>query len=288
MSKIKSPLTVLRLGTSFFKFEHQQIFYPFIIIVFINFLILEILYFVPRYPLSIFFAPIITRIWGEEYLHYPMDLMLLPKLFYYAQMVVFLFVSSILIALIVDMVAAVNDEKQANFTASLQKSLSGYVYIVLYSSLSLLLFQGFDKAYSLLLRHAFKIHSTTGIYFWIKEFVFYAAPYVQFLYGIFVTAILIYTPVLIVLEKKKLWGALVGNFKVLFGSFWLTFAFVLIPTLFYLPLLLMRNNIRSLAQMTSPEAQVLVIILSVFVTTGINILIVATATTHYLYKKENP
>ena len=287
MHKIKSPFTVLRLAFSFFKLQHQQIFYPFIIIVFINFFVLEILYFLPRYPLSTFFAPIISRIWGEEYLHYPMNLMLLPKLFYYAQMVIYLFLSSILIALIVDMIADINSEKKVSFKASLGRSLPRYIYIVIYSSLSLLLFHVFDKAYGLLLHRAIEIHSTTGTYFLIKKFVFYAAPYAQFIYGIFVTALLIYIPVLIILEKKKFLGALIGNFKVLFGSFWLTFILVLIPMLFYLPILLMRDNIGALAEITSPEIQVLVIALSILVTTAINILIVAAATTYYLYKKEN-
>ena len=287
MSKLKSPLSVLRLASSFFKLEHQQIFFPFILIVFINLLILEILYFIPRYPLSIFFTPIISRIWGEGDLHYPMDLMLLPKLFYHAQMIVFIFVSSYLAVLIVDMVAVINDEKTPSFKESLQKSGRGYIYIVLYSFFSLLLFKAFDKAYGLLIECALKIHSTTGLYFWIKKFVFYATPYAQFIYGIFVTAFLIYIPVLIILEKKKFFGALMDNFKVLFGSFWLTFVFVLIPTLFYLPFLLMRDSIGSLVEMTSPEIHVFVIIASVFVTIGINVFIVATATTYYLYKKEN-
>jgi len=288
MHKVKSPLTILRLAFSLFKFEHQQIFYPFIIVVFINFLVLEILYFSPRYPLSILFAPLISRIWGEGYLHYPMDLMLLPKLFYYTQTIIFLFLSSFLIVLIVDMVDAINNEKQVNFKASLRKSLPGYIYIVLYSLLFLLLFKVFDHAYDFLLQRAIKIHSTTGIYFWIKKFVFDAAPYAKFIYGIFATALLIYIPVLVILEKKKLVGAFISNFKVLFGSFWLTFTFVLIPTLFYLPLLLIWDNITLLLEKTSPDLQVLVIALSIFVTTGINIFIFAAATTYYLYKKENP
>jgi len=288
MTKLKSPFTVLRLGVSLFKLEHQQIFYPFITIVFINFLVLEILYFSPRYPLSVFFAPIISHIWGEGYLRYPMDLVLLPKLFYYVQVLILLFLSSFLIALIVDMVNAINNEEQVNFKVSFKRSLSGYVYIAAYSFLSLLLFKLFDKGYGLLLNRAFKIHSTAGIYFWIKKFVFYFTPYAQFIYGIFVTAFLIYIPILIILEKKKFLGALIGNFKVLFGSFWLTFALVLVPTLFYLPILLMHSNITSLAEMTSPEIQVVVLALNVFVTTGISIFVIAAATTYYLYKKENP
>ena len=59
-------------------------------------------------------------------------------------------------------------------------------------------------AYGLLMRRAFQIHSTAGIFFWIKESIFYVAPYTQFLYDIFMTTLLIYIPVLIILEKKEI------------------------------------------------------------------------------------
>jgi len=288
MSKVKSsPLTVLRLTFGLFKSEHQQIFYPFITIIFINLLVLEILYFSSRPPLSLFFAPIVNRIWGEEYLHYPMNIILLPKMFYYAQMVFFLFISNIVTVAVIDMVSAINNEKPVNFKHSLGKVLPGYVYIILYSFLSLMFFQFFDSAYGILIHRAVKIHSTTGVLFWLKKSVFFAAPYVQYFYSIFVTALFIYIPVLIVLEKKKFLGAFLTNFKVLFGSFWLTFTLVLIPMLFYLPLLLMRDNISSLIELTFPEINIWVLILSIFVTTGINIFVTAAATTYYLYKKEN-
>ena len=41
------------------------IVYPFCIIAFIQLLVLEVLYFSPRFPLSVFFGPIIARLHGE-------------------------------------------------------------------------------------------------------------------------------------------------------------------------------------------------------------------------------
>jgi hypothetical protein len=287
MSKIKSPFTVLRLTFNLFKVENKQIFYPFIIIVFINLLALEVLYFAPRYPLSVFFYPIISHIWGDEYLHYPMNLVLLPKLFYYTQMIIHIFFSCFLTALTADMVAAINNDKAISFKNSLKKASPGFMYIVLYSLLSLLFYQIFNNLYGVLLHRAFQIHSTSGFYFLIKKSVYYAAPYFQTIYSIFVTALIIYIPILIVLEKKKFLGALIGNFKTLAGSFWITFWLVLIPMVFYFPLLLLRDNAGALAQITSPEIQVFILALSIFVTTAINIFIIASATTYYLYKKES-
>jgi len=287
MTKVKSPMTVLRLASNLFTMENQQIFYPFIIIVFINLLILEVLYFAPRYPLSLFFNPLISRMWGAEYLQYPLNLLLLPKIMYYAQIVVFLFVTSILTAVTVDMIAAINNDRPAIFKDSFKRAIRSYISIVIYAMLPLIFFQGFTKGYGLLIRHADKIHETTGFYFWLKKFVFYATPYAQFIYGIFVTALLIYIPVLIIIEKRKIFTAFFVNFKVLFGSFWLTFFMILVPSLFFLPLLLMRENINALAQMTAPEIQIWIIALSIFISTAINIMTVSSASVYYLYKKEN-
>ena len=52
-------------------FQNPLIAYPFVIIAFIQLFVLEIFYFAPRYPLSIFFGPLIRTLYGEGYLHYP-------------------------------------------------------------------------------------------------------------------------------------------------------------------------------------------------------------------------
>lgn len=286
MTKIKSPFSILRSTVNIFNPANKEIFYPYIIIVFISLVALEIFYFLPRFPLSIFFGPIISRIWEESYLHYPMNLILLPKMFLFAQTLIYLFISGFLITTVILMVSAINNDARVSFKVSFRKALPLYVYILLYTLLTLAFFQLFDNAYGLLIKRAIKIHSTTGIFFLIKKFVFWAAPYVQFLYGIIVTAFFIYIPILIVLEQKKFLGALAGNLKIILGSFWMTFMIILIPTLSYLPLLLLRDNIGKLAEITSPDIQVFILALSIFITNGINMFITAAATTYYLYQKE--
>lgn len=287
MAKLKSSFSILRQTVDIFKPQYGQIFYPFIVILFINLLILEILYFSTRYPLVGFFGPIISRIWGEEYLHYPVNFLLLPKILYHFQIVNYLFISSVLICSIIPMVSAINSDQRVNFNNALRQCNKKYVYIVLFSLLPLMLFQAFDYGYSLLIHRALKIHSTTGIFFWIKKTVLFGAPYAQFLYGIFATVIFIYMPVSILLDKKKFITAFMQNFKILFGSFRMTLMIVLVPTLMYLPLLLLRDNSRYLIETTFPEIQLIILALSIIVTTAINLFIMASATTFYLYKKEH-
>ncbi len=60
---------------------------PFIILFIVDIILISVLYLSPRYPLSVLFAPPIRKLWGSQFLHYPMNFMLLPKLFYYARLV---------------------------------------------------------------------------------------------------------------------------------------------------------------------------------------------------------
>ncbi|MDE2028896.1 MAG: hypothetical protein KGJ11_10200, partial [Candidatus Omnitrophica bacterium] len=62
-SILKSVLTLLS--------RHPVIFYPLVISIFLQLLALEILFFAPRPPLSVFFGPLISRVWGPAYVHYP-------------------------------------------------------------------------------------------------------------------------------------------------------------------------------------------------------------------------
>lgn len=49
---------------------------------------LTCLYYAPSKPISLFLAPIIRTFWGERFLHYPENFILLPKLFSYAHFVI--------------------------------------------------------------------------------------------------------------------------------------------------------------------------------------------------------
>ena len=92
---------------------------------------------------------------------------------------------------------------------------------------------------------------------------------------------------IIVIDKRKILAAIGLNFKNLRGSFWYMFVVVLIPTLFYLPVLLLRSNISGIADVTIPEVRLLALIISVLVTMFIDVTIYTAITSFYLLKKEH-
>ncbi len=285
MSRINSPFPILR-ATANLLTSHKKILYPSLFLLFVNLLVLEFLYFIPHFPLKIFFGPLIEKIWGESYLYYPLDLVLLPKLFYYAQMVVYFAIGSFLLGVTVHMVNAANNEERLSFKNSVTKTLPVYLNIFLASVVSFILFQVVNFFLGLLVFRAGSITSVSPLAVGIKKLIIVGAPYVQFIFGLLVTIILAYLTPVIVLERKKIAQSIALNLKTLFSSFWLTVTIVVIPTIFYLPILLIRNNIGVLVYKTIPEVQIAVIALSVIATVIINMFIMTSTTLFYLYKKD--
>jgi hypothetical protein len=287
MSKNNSPFAVLRASIDSLRSD-GQILYPFLILAFINLALLEIVYFIPRHPLVEFLGPVVSRIWNEQFLHYPMDLLLLPKLFYYAQMFFYLMFGSFLLAVTAHLIAAANNSERVSFKLSFKKSLSSYLHILLYSLISLGIFQLMSSGFDVIVHRALKIQSTQGIFFIIKKTVTMGVPFAQFLFGVIITILLAYVVPINLIEKKKIIKALIANFKMLFSSFWMTTVLVIIPTIFYIPVLILRNNVGFFASVTAPEIQLVLIIIGIFVTLSINTLVLAATTTYYLHRKENP
>ena len=269
--------------------DHPIILYPLCITVFIQLLTLEILYFSPRYPLSIFFAPIIKRIWSEVYLHYPLNYVLLPKLFYYVQVLIFVFIGGFLNAIAISMVTSINSDKKTTLRSAVRENFPLYIHILIASLASFYFFTFLSRAYKILVDRFMLIKSEAaqkGV-FLLKKAVVYGDPYINLLLGVLATVVFVYVVPVIVIEKKKVISAFILNIKNLLNSFWFMIGVILFPTLLYVPVLLLRSNVSTIAENTAPGAYLIVLIISVFVTLAIDAVVFTATTTFYLLKKES-
>ena len=74
------------LDSTFQTFKtNPAVYLPFLIFALIELTALIVLFLAPRSPANVLLGPPIRRLYGEQFLHYPYDLTLLPKLYYYAQ-----------------------------------------------------------------------------------------------------------------------------------------------------------------------------------------------------------
>ncbi len=262
------------------------ILFPFITTAFIQLLVLEIIYFAPRFPLVYFFGPIIRRMAGETYLHYPQHLFLLPKWFQVAQYFLFIFVSSFLIAVAIEIIKNINNNKKTSFSSALRAILPQYVHVCLAAILTFLVFYVLAKLHGLVIVRALQIRSETGIFSLIKAIVLYGAPYLNLLIGTLVTAVFAFVLPIIVIDRKKVFQAIALNFKYLRGSFWFIFFIALIPMLFYIPVMLLQGNLSSIANLTFEGIRLLSPAISIIVLTLIDATVYTAITTHFLWKKE--
>ncbi len=261
------------------------IFYPLVITAFVQLITLEILYFAPRQPLVVFFGPLIKH-WGETFLHYPFYFMLLPKLFFYVQVVIYLFMGSFFNGLAVAVIYAINTEKKIRFKNILRESLPAYIHVFIAAILSYSIYTALTFLYKLVWNRALLIKSEAGIYGLLKKVIVVGEPFANLLIGVVVTTLFIFVFPLIMIDKKKIGAALIQNFKRVFRSFWLMLGVILIPTLFYIPILLLRSNVSMIADRLVPGISLLLIFLSVAVSVLIDAVVFTAVTTYYLFKKE--
>lgn len=287
MSKLSSNIKVIPLLRSAVVtlFTHKVILFPLCIGAFIQMLILEILYFAPRYPLSVFFAPIISKIWSETYLHFPFNFLLLPKLFQYLQIPIYIFISSFCLAALILIIKTINEDKTVKMRLILKSTLLSYVYVICASAIILVCVMGMFKAFSFIHDRAIIIRSEAGVFYWLKMTVLKGAPYIQLLISAFISSLFAYVLPVMIIDNKKVISAFIGNFKFLWGRFLFTFQIVLIPSLFFIPVLLIRNLIPP--EISMPEIRLAMLVVSVLIMLAIDAVVYTAVTSLYLMKSED-
>ena len=271
-------------------FQNKAILYPFFLNLFVQLFILEILYFAPRYPLNVFFGPLIRKLWGESFLHFPMNFFLLPKLYQYAVIPVNIFLSSFFIAVAINIIVHINNDKKIYIRKIFKESLQYYVHVVVVAVIFFLLIGLLFAGYEAIYNRAAMIRSEEGKFYLIKRLFMDGAPYFNVLLSVFASTVLAYVMPIIVIDNKKAFSAILLNFKVLWGSFWFTFFVILLPTLLYMPVLLLRNlfPLESALPISNefPEIRVVIMVFSILVMTIIDAIIYTTVSMYYLMRKE--
>ncbi len=287
----RNPIIMLRSAANTFAM-HPIVLYPFVWIILLQLFIVEIIFFAPRFPLSHFFAPLITYFNGPQYLHYPHTISLLVNWFQgeFVQYPIYILVTTFFSGAAALTIYMINCEKTVNFKIILTETLKSYVHLIIAASLSaILIFYLSSKhgLYGLIIQRTFKIQSTTGPFYLIKQIILATAPYCNLIMITFAISLFLLATPIIVIDKKNVISALITNFKILFGSFFQILLMMLLPTLLYLPVILLKANDKIFAKLFSPEVNVAILVLDIFITVTIDALQITTLTIFYLLQKEN-
>lgn len=283
----KNPISLLRSAVNTLV-TNPVILYPVLMIAFVEFLLLEILFFAPRYPLSLVLGPIISRLAGESYLHYPLNFLVMNKWFHALKIPLYIFISSYFLGVAIAIIHRINSDQPVNLKEIFREVRRAYLHLLVASVIIIGVVYGLSYLYeAILMKRALVIRSTKGIFFITKQVVLYGAPYVKLILTVFVTSLFAFVAPAIVIDKKKVFTAIFQNFKVLWGSFWFIFSVLIVPVLLYIPLLLLKTNSARLGEILVPEVLGILAIADVFFGLFIDAVHITAITMYYLWKKES-
>ena len=129
MTYQKSQLIPVKksLGSAIKSFKNTPaLFIPFLIFAAAEALSLIFVYLIPRPPLKLIFGQPIRDFWGDLFLHYPTNFLLLPKLASLTRMGLTVIFGSFLTGMAVNAVVNLHHKRHINLTGSLKSALKKY------------------------------------------------------------------------------------------------------------------------------------------------------------------
>jgi len=250
---------------------------PFFIIAFLEGLALELIYFSTRKPLSYITAPIIRKFSGEAFLHYPFNLIKLPKLFYYSQILIYVFAGAFLTAISINILRNIKEKLPLRAKALIKNALNRYLSLVVYGIIliSLIFLLGkadmfiFSKLVNIISKHFPRIVPKwfvlpSALFFFLTDLIMY-------------TFLVLVVPI-IVIEKKPLLKAITGSVALGFRNFFNIFALIFLPHLVYLPIPLLKAYLPNLVPKTFPEISVLILSVGIIIAAFIDCFVIVCAT----------
>ncbi len=264
--------------------KHPIVLFPFALIAFFEALALEMLCFSTRLPLSFVVSPLVKKFFGEKFLHYPGNLLLLPKLFYYAQILIYIFLSVFLIAVSVNIFKNIKSKLPLKADAIIKNTLKRYPAllafgIVLVASITLT-----KRADIFILGNCLRMLARYAPNMAQRLYIM-GMPLFLFITNFILHIFLVLVVPIIVIEKKPLLKALGGSIYLGFRHFFSIFALLSLPFFAYLPIVLLKTAAAQIAQRTFPEMIVLITAIGIIAALFIDCFIIVCASQFLINKK---
>ncbi len=186
-------------------FHHPRLFFPFFMLAVLEGGALSLWYYAPRPPVSLLMAPLVRR-FGEIYLHYPSNFLLLPRLMFLSRTLIFLIFGGMALSMSAAAVFQVEKERvQPRLFGNFNRAVRRFFPVFF-----LCLLAGAGMALVYKLPRIAVIH----LFLANPRFVFFyrAAAICGFIGMVLVEVFLIFAPVYLVIFRKSFWGALKSSF----------------------------------------------------------------------------
>ncbi len=226
--------------------SHPSVVLPFLCLAVLETLWLSMCYYAPRPPVSLVLAPPIKAFMGEQFLHYPLNFLTLPRLIFIGRVLIYLSFGLISFGMTICAVYQIKIEKESiRFWGNLNRSLRRYPAV---------LFMG--MIYSII---AFVAHRIPR--FIVGKLVTdanlltaasYAAFAISFILMILIEATLIFAPAFLLIYRQKLFSSIKNSFVFFKQHLIATLSFIFIFRVFNAALTLVKWNIPDIVKKIFP------------------------------------
>jgi hypothetical protein len=240
--------------------SQPRILIPFLIFTGLELMAIFVLFLAPRMPLRLIFASPIQTFWGEGYLHYPANFLLLPKLSSLARMALSVFFSSLLTGVSIHAYAEYCRSKKVRLANSLKVALRKYASLVCMVALVTIIFYICSKLITILLAryflggHTKLLFIPAGIWMGPLQTVFNMAA------AMLIQSAFIYALPYIVIDDVRLVKSIFYSLLLCKKMFLRTILLVGLPMLLYLPTIVLTSQSVFLINNLFPESILLVLL----------------------------
>ncbi|MFH1414324.1 MAG: hypothetical protein ABIG56_05710 [Candidatus Omnitrophota bacterium] len=284
-----TSLIILKLYTETLSIlkKYPLIYCPFLILALLEGVVLLLVIAIPREPLIGLFGPPIRVFLGENFLHYPINFYLLPKLFSSAQFFLVIVLGSLFSATVISMIGTIQSKEKLNFKISAIAAFKRYISLVAVTFTVMFLFRCTVKLAVFLLTKYFLTGRTHLLFlderFWMGPILLF----INFASAIFLQALFVYAIPILIIERESFFRSLTRA-AILFRKLIIpTLILVGLPMLTYLPILILQFNKGYLINSVFPESIVLVTLVGMLLTTMvIDPLVTISTALFYLSKRK--
>lgn len=271
--KFKIALDTWMMTFGVFK-QNPGVIIPFVLVGLLDASILLLIYLAPRPPLSALLAPPIRVFWGERFLHYPFNLLLIPRLFDYGHIISTAFIGVLMTGAAIGMLKQAIGGLKPNIIFNLIKSLRMYlrllvIWLVMFGLVTVA-FRGLPAVF----------HFKQGA---ASQIVLSAA----FFMSILIQALFIYAIPAVIIEEKKTWPALKRSVSFSKSAFIPTLLLVALPTLIYIPMIILRGKLPVLMSKVFPETVLIFLGIGIVISVVIDCLITSSTAILFLNKEKD-
>lgn len=263
--------------------KNPVVLLPFAIVAFLEGLALELIYFSPRKPLAYVVNPLVKKYFGGPFVHYPANMIILPKLFYYAQVLIYVLVGVLLTAICVNMVrnikAGLPLKMQALVRNNLKRYLSFFAFgLMMVSSMFLV-----KKIDGIIFAKVINALSAR-----LPQTLLKLSPFILnlalFFSNVILQTFLVLIIPIIVIKKKMFLKALGEGIVLSLRNFLTVFTLIFLPLLVYLPIVFLKIGAPVLMEKTFPEVNLYITIAGMILTIFAECFIIVCATQFVLDK----